>query len=94
MCCWPSRGACPSSSSSSVSAPGSRSGAASSAGVTLGILGFGSIGAEVARLLAPFGARILATPPPPDRGPGDANVELLGLDGLDELFRASDVVCS
>ena len=62
-------------------------------GLTLGILGFGSIGAEVAALLAPFGTRILATRRHPERGPGDApNVELLGHDRLPELLSQADVV--
>jgi phosphoglycerate dehydrogenase-like enzyme len=61
--------------------------------LTVGIVGFGSIGHEIARLLAPFGTRILATRRHPEHGAGDApNVELLGLDRLEELLRASDVV--
>jgi phosphoglycerate dehydrogenase-like enzyme len=61
--------------------------------LTVGIVGYGSIGAEVARLLAPFGSRIVATRRHPDRGAGDApNVELFGLDRLDEVLRASDIV--
>jgi phosphoglycerate dehydrogenase-like enzyme len=62
-------------------------------GLTIGIVGFGSIGSEIAQLLAPFGARILATRRHPARGTSDlANVELLGLDQLGELLRASDIV--
>ncbi len=62
-------------------------------GVTLGILGFGSIGADVAALLRPFGTRILATRRHPGRGPGEApNVELMAHDRLADLLRASDVV--
>lgn len=61
--------------------------------MTIGIVGYGSIGAEIARILAPFGPRIMATRRHPDRGPGDAvNVELLGLDALDDVLRASDIV--
>ncbi|MGH2356965.1 MAG: D-2-hydroxyacid dehydrogenase [Candidatus Limnocylindria bacterium] len=61
--------------------------------LTIGIVGFGSIGAEVARLLAPFECRILATRRHPDRGAGDTpNLELMGLDRLDELLGASDIV--
>jgi phosphoglycerate dehydrogenase-like enzyme len=61
--------------------------------MTLGIVGFGSIGSEVARLLAPFGTRILATRRRPERGAGDAaNVELHGLDELELVLKASDVV--
>jgi phosphoglycerate dehydrogenase-like enzyme len=62
-------------------------------GMTLGILGFGSIGADVAALLQPFGTRILATRRHPERGPGAAsNVRLLSSDHLSELLQASDVV--
>jgi phosphoglycerate dehydrogenase-like enzyme len=61
--------------------------------LTVGIVGYGSIGEEVARLLAPFGCRILATRRHPERGAGDAaNVELHGLDQLDAVLRASDIV--
>ena len=61
--------------------------------MTIGIVGFGSIGAEVASLLAPFETRILATRRHPDRGAAEhPNVELLGLDQLDELLRRSDIV--
>lgn len=60
--------------------------------LTVGIVGFGSIGQEVARLLAPFGCRILATRRHADRAAADDGVELLGLDQLDQLLRASDVV--
>ena len=61
--------------------------------LTIGIVGYGSIGVELSRLLAPFGSRILATRRHPERGAGDAsNVELHGLDRLDEVLRASDIV--
>ncbi len=61
--------------------------------LSIGIVGYGSIGEEVARLLAPFGCRILATRRHPDRGPGDApGVELYGLDDLHEVLRGSDIV--
>jgi phosphoglycerate dehydrogenase-like enzyme len=61
--------------------------------LTVGIVGYGSIGEEVARLLAPFGCRVLATRRHPERGAGDASlVELFGLDQLLEVLRASDIV--
>ena len=61
--------------------------------LTVGIVGYGSIGVELARLLAPFGCRVIATRRHPDRGPGDGvQVDLFGLDRLDELLRASDIV--
>jgi phosphoglycerate dehydrogenase-like enzyme len=62
-------------------------------GLTIGIVGYGSIGAEVAHLLEPFGTRILATRRRPELGSGGlANVEVLGADRLHDLLRASDVV--
>ena len=61
--------------------------------LTVGIVGYGSIGVEVARLLAPFGTRILATRRHTERGAGDVpNVELYALDDLGEVLRASDIV--
>lgn len=61
--------------------------------LTIGIVGYGSIGVELARLLKPFGCRILATRRRPELGAGDEpHVELLGLDDLGELLRASDIV--
>ncbi|MDP9273692.1 MAG: D-2-hydroxyacid dehydrogenase [Chloroflexota bacterium] len=63
------------------------------ANLTLGIVGYGSIGSEVAHLLEPFGTRILATRRHPERGSGDRpNVELLAEDQLDRLLAESDVV--
>ncbi len=61
--------------------------------LTIGIIGYGSIGAELAGLLAPFGCRIVATRRHPERGTADAaNVELHGLDQLDEVLAMSDIV--
>lgn len=61
--------------------------------LTVGIIGFGSIGVEVARLLEPFGCRLLATRRHPERGSGDAaKVELFGLDQLHQVLAESDVV--
>jgi phosphoglycerate dehydrogenase-like enzyme len=61
--------------------------------MTVGIVGFGSIGSEIAGLLAPFEAKVLATRRHSDRGAGEsANVELLAFDHLDELLRRSDIV--
>ena len=58
--------------------------------LTVGIVGYGSIGAEVARLLQPFGCRILATRRHPERGAD--GVELFGLDDLREVLRQSHIV--
>jgi phosphoglycerate dehydrogenase-like enzyme len=61
--------------------------------LTIGIVGYGSIGVEVARLLEPFGCRIVATRRHPERGTGEApNVELFGLGDLAQVLRASDIV--
>ncbi len=57
------------------------------AGLTMGIVGFGRIGAAVAKLAAAFGMKILACTPNPRRLPG-----WVGKAELDELFRSSDVV--
>lgn len=62
-------------------------------GLTIGIVGYGSIGVEVAKLLAPFGCRILATRRRPERGAGDgARVEMHGLDRLHDVLAESDIV--
>ena len=62
-------------------------------GLTVGIVGYGSIGAEVARLLEPFGTRVIATRRRPDLGSGGlSNVEVWGADRLHDLLRAADVV--
>jgi len=61
--------------------------------LTIGIVGYGSIGEEVARLLQPFGCRVLATRRHPDRGSGDLpNVELFGLEDLAQVLRDSHIV--
>lgn len=63
------------------------------AGITVGIVGFGSIGAELAALLVPFGTRILATRRHPERGAAEhANVELLSFERLPEVLQRSDAV--
>ena len=61
--------------------------------LTVGIVGYGSIGREVARLLEPFACRVLATRRRPDLGAdGAENVELFGLEDLGEVLRTSDIV--
>ena len=61
--------------------------------LTIGIVGYGDIGKEVARLLEPFGCRVIATRRHPDRGPGEGSrVEMYGLDQLNEVLRQSDIV--
>ncbi|MGI8872344.1 MAG: D-2-hydroxyacid dehydrogenase [Candidatus Limnocylindria bacterium] len=62
-------------------------------GITVGIVGFGSIGQEIAARLGPFGTRVIATRRHPERGPGDSTkVKLLPLDGLDQLLGEADIV--
>lgn len=58
-------------------------------GLTLGIVGFGTIGRAVARIGAAFGMRIIAHAP---RIPQDAGLLPVSFVGLEELFSAADVV--
>jgi phosphoglycerate dehydrogenase-like enzyme len=73
--------------------------------MTIGIVGYGSIGRAVASLAGAFGARVIALrrnadgpPPPPAEGSDDAfpfepaPVRIVGPDGLHELLGASDFV--
>jgi phosphoglycerate dehydrogenase-like enzyme len=60
------------------------------AGLTVGIVGLGNIGAEIARLAATFSPRILACDPnPPELDDVSPSVELVG---LEDLLARSDVV--
>ncbi len=58
---------------------------------TLGIVGLGSIGAEVARRGLAFGMRVIAVDPVAKEVP-DPAVTLWGMDRFDELLGASDFV--
>jgi phosphoglycerate dehydrogenase-like enzyme len=60
------------------------------AGRTMGILGLGTIGAQVAGRAAAFKMRVWGTKRTPGTVPGVARV--LPPDGLDEVLRASDVL--
>ena len=64
--------------------------------VTLGIVGFGSIGRAVAELAAPFGPRVIAMRRNPEMRPGEpplpAGVELRGPEAFGDLLAASDFV--
>jgi phosphoglycerate dehydrogenase-like enzyme len=64
--------------------------------VTLGIVGFGSIGRAVAELAAPFGPRVIAMrrgpTPRPDEPPLPPGVELCGPEAFGDLLSASDFV--
>jgi phosphoglycerate dehydrogenase-like enzyme len=62
-------------------------------GLTGAILGYGSIGSEIAALLEPFGTRVLATRRHPERGAGDrGNVEIHGEDATEHVLNQADVV--
>jgi phosphoglycerate dehydrogenase-like enzyme len=62
-------------------------------GRTVGILGYGSIGSEIAALLEPFGTRVLATRRRPQLGAqGRSNVEIFGEDATERVLGESDVV--
>ncbi|HET6380506.1 MAG TPA: D-2-hydroxyacid dehydrogenase [candidate division Zixibacteria bacterium] len=60
--------------------------------LTIGIVGYGSIGSEIARLVAPFETRVIATRRRPELGAAEPNVRVLADSQLEELLRASDVV--
>lgn len=61
------------------------------AGFTLGIIGFGHTGQELARLISPFGMRVISYSPHADPGVArQFNVTLVG--SLDQLLRESDYV--
>lgn len=63
---------------------------------TLGIIGFGSIGREIAAMAAPFGARILATrrsaTPRPGEPPPPPGVQVGGPESFGDVVAASDFV--
>lgn len=59
-------------------------------GRTLGIIGYGNIGREIARLAKPFDLRILAADPFVAADAAEPGVALVD---LDELMRQSDFVC-
>ena len=59
-------------------------------GKTIGIVGLGRIGRRVAELLKPFGAKILANEPKPDKKWVEENK--IRLISLEELLKESDVV--
>ena len=60
---------------------------------TLGIIGLGSIGAEVARRALAFGMTVRAVDRLPERTRPPAGIDLIeGLDGLPDLLAASDFV--
>lgn len=60
--------------------------------LTVGIIGFGDIGARVARLLAPFGCRILVADPYKQLSADEQQKLGISIVTLDELLTQSDVV--
>jgi phosphoglycerate dehydrogenase-like enzyme len=64
--------------------------------VTLGIVGFGSIGRAVAELAAPFGPRVIAMRRDPSPRPGEpelpAGVDLRGPEAFGDLLAVSDFI--
>ncbi len=62
-------------------------------GLTVAILGYGSIGSELAALLEPFGTRVIATRRRPELGSGGRpNVEVFGHDALERVLAEADAV--
>ncbi|MGW2327484.1 2-hydroxyacid dehydrogenase [Streptomyces sp. NPDC001700] len=59
-------------------------------GATVGLVGYGAIGAIVARVLRAFGARVLVSDPYAD--PAKAQAESVELTSLDDLLQRSSVV--
>lgn len=60
--------------------------------MTVGIIGFGSIGLELSRLLEPFGTRVVAIRRHPERGADGTSAEIHGSDALDDVLRAADAI--
>ena len=61
-------------------------------GLRLGVIGLGSIGAEVARLGAAFGMDVVGVRRHPERGAPDGVREVWGVERLDDLAAAMDVI--
>jgi len=59
---------------------------------TIGLIGLGGIGTEVARLVRPFGARVVAIRRHPESAPEEGVEVLGGLEALPKLLAASDLV--
>jgi phosphoglycerate dehydrogenase-like enzyme len=65
------------------------------AGATLGLIGVGSIGLEVARVAAALGMRVIAVREHPERGldlPGPPQHAVYGPGGIDRMLAESDYV--
>ena len=65
-------------------------------GKTLGIIGLGGIGTEVARRGAAFGMRVVAARAHPEKGKPPFVEKIWGPEGLDDLLKESDfvVICT
>ncbi|HIE18580.1 TPA: D-2-hydroxyacid dehydrogenase [Candidatus Bathyarchaeota archaeon] len=65
-------------------------------GKTLGIVGLGRIGTEVAKRGAAFGMKVIATRAHPEKGKPSFVEKIWGLEGLNNLLRESDfvVICT
>ncbi len=65
-------------------------------GKTLGVIGLGGIGTEVARRGVAFGMRVIAIRAHPEKGKPPFVEEVWGPEGLDNLLRESDfvVICT
>ena len=61
------------------------------AGATLGLLGFGSIGREIAKRAAALGMRVIAVRKQPEKG-GEGLVAVFGPNDLDRMLAESDYV--
>lgn len=61
------------------------------AGQTVGLVGLGPVGREIAKRLRPFGVEIIATLGEENTPPPDVD-ELLPVDRLDELLARSDII--
>ncbi len=61
-------------------------------GQRLGVVGLGSIGAEVARLAAAFGMDVVGVRRDPSRGTPPGVSRVWGAEGLDEMLAVADVV--
>jgi phosphoglycerate dehydrogenase-like enzyme len=71
---------------------GAASGVRLLSGLSMGIIGFGSIGTEIARLAVPFGIRILAIRRRAHGTPVDGADEVLPPDRLLDVLARSDVI--
>jgi phosphoglycerate dehydrogenase-like enzyme len=60
--------------------------------VTIGLVGLGGIGCEVAELARPFGPRVVAIRRRPNAGPVDGVEVLGGIEALPQLLAVSDFV--